>query len=44
MSVTKRRFTDAEVTEEAWNKNFGNIVAAINRKVYENPAGFGLGH
>ena len=37
MSVTKRRFTDDEVTEEAWSRNFETIVKAINRKVYEDP-------
>ena len=37
LSVTKRRFTDFEVTEETWNRNFETIVEGINRKVYENP-------
>lgn len=37
LSVTKRRFTDSEVKEEMWGRNFETIVEGINRKVYENP-------
>ena len=37
MSVTKRRFRDEDVTEEAWRDNYEEIVAAIQRKVYEDP-------
>lgn len=37
LSVTKRRFTDKEVSEGQWFSNFNQIVEALNRKVYEDP-------
>ena len=44
LSVTKRRFTDDEVTEEAWSRNFETIVEEINRKVYEDPTAIEVVH
>lgn len=37
LSVTKRRFTDEEVSESQWSANFREIVQALHRKVYEDP-------
>ena len=37
LSVTRRRFKDEDVTEDAWRENYEEIVAAIQRKVYEDP-------
>ena len=37
MSVTRRRFADEEVTEEAWHRDYDQIVAQINRKVFASP-------
>lgn len=37
MSVTRRRFKDEDVAEEGWQDNYEEIVAAIQRKVYEDP-------
>lgn len=37
LSVTKRRFTDEEVSESQWSSNFNEIVEALQRKVYEDP-------
>lgn len=34
LSITKRRFTDEEVSESQWSANFDQIVEAIQRKVY----------
>jgi hypothetical protein len=35
VSVTKRRFADAEVSEQAWAENIDQLVDAISRKVYQ---------
>lgn len=42
LSVTKRRFTDDEVTEESWRQNYDEIVDEINRKVYESQSTGGV--
>ena len=37
ISVTKRRFVDEDVDQDAWNKNISSIIEEIQRKVYEDP-------
>ena len=37
ISVTKRRFADEDVDQDAWNKNISSIIEEIQRKVYEDP-------
>ena len=37
LSVTRRRFTDEDVSEENWSEKFSEIVKELQRKVYEDP-------